>query len=99
MLGIMMCISSIIFVQNRYIPDEIETNHYATLKNEFELAAIDQNYGFCDLLLIRFRILKEGVSVKLVQKFYAFLILQSFIPMFTDYDYYFQIDVMKITQA
>ena len=46
------------------------------------------------------KILKKALMEPLVIKFYSFLILQGLVmPQFSEFDYYFAIDILKISKS
>ena len=46
----------------------------------------------------RFKRMKENLSEPCVKKFYVLLILTGLVPDFTDYTYFFALDVLKISK-
>ena len=46
----------------------------------------------------RLIVLRDAVKEPVVQKFYLFLILQGFMPDFSEFNYYFVLDVLKISK-
>ena len=53
--------------------------------------------GFWQLMRIRWLSIKQGISEPIVKHFYFFLLLQGLMPDFADFNYYFSIEVMKIS--
>ena len=50
------------------------------------------------MLKFRLKTVKENLMEPTVYKFYLFLILQGFMPTFVDFNYYFAIEVLKISK-
>lgn len=110
-----MISTAVTTVQNCFIPDDIETNKFATMVDEAEHKFImeiaqQQNIHheageipsipFCTMLRFRFKTLKKGVMNPLVLKFYIYLLLSGFFqPDFGNFGYYFALDVMHISKV
>ena len=105
--------SSLIFVvafASCFLSDELETNKYATMldttEQEYRSRGSGQDsaiprarkLGCCEITKIRLESLKEAVKEPVVQKFYLFLILQGFMPDFSEFNYFFVLDVLKISK-
>ena len=58
--------------------DELETNQYATMLDKAEndyLIQVQDNFGLCKILSVRFKAVCDNLKEKLVLKFYIFLII------------------------
>lgn len=87
-------ISFLALLSAMFIPDSLETNQYAI--DPDNTALLDPS--FCDILRAKFEVIKDNLSEPLNKKFYLFLITQGLImPSFTDFEYFFAVDVLKIT--
>lgn len=97
-------VTLLLFALCLFLPDSLETNEFATLRDaneiEFILAYklahpeedIDEltfKLSFRDHCRIKAKSILKGLSEPLVFRFYAFLLLSGLVPSFGDFFYYF----------
>ena len=99
-----------VLIAGMLLSDEVETNEFATVKDELLLEYEHQQLlmnpeleqvpepGLYSRVCMKMRAICRAVHSPLILTFYAYLILSGFCtPSFGDFDYYFAIDKLGIT--
>ena len=88
-------ISFVALMSVMYLPESIETNSFALNTEQTDL----QGLSFFQTIKSKFKVICENLKEPLNKKFYLFLITQGLImPSFTDFEYFFAVDVLKISK-